>query len=746
MHSHLPPRPGSRLSIPLVVFLAVFALTAHGSAGTATVTGNVTDPFGAPVPEARVTVSAEDGGVRAVATTSLDGAFRVAELAGGRYTITAEAAGFAPYAKAGVALGADRETRLDVRLSLPRFEGSATVEAEPGNFLIEEREVALLKPLDKAGLLSHESMVAVGGGSSVAQKIYVRGFEDTLLNVTVDGAAQAGELYHHQGRVQIEPEFLKAIELEAGAGPATSGAGALTGALRLTSKDAFDHLAPGRSFGALVKATGELNGDDAFGGVVSLYGRLSPNLGLVVSGVARSGNDYADGNGDVVAPTAYDQRRGHAKLTGLFDAHRFDLSYERLTDEGTYYERPNLTNFTGTYVLSDHEMSRDTVTYNHRIDPAGDALELAGTAYWTRSEFHNVRTTTGALYGAGEFASFGLDVRNTARFGRHVLVGGVEARRDDAAGTQQATPPRFWGSSDQEASVLGLYLQDHWQLHGMVALSAGLRWDSYRHEVVSGVGAGARNDDSGFSPNVSVSFTPATWLTLRGSYARAFRGITIREAFFSGLYVHRGGLDPERADNLEAGFDVRRGPWFFRGTLFRQNIHDYINAVYEGVTAWGYWQNVGDAKVEGYELEAGARWGNLSVAAGVWDSENTIAGRPMTDADLGLGTSIGRTWTLRADWTAPGPRLDVGLRVRLVEDEANAIAPTAPDKDGYAVADLHTSWEPIDGLGLTVGASVTNLFDASYYDQATYTTNAAGAKLGFAAKGRALVLSTAFRF
>jgi hemoglobin/transferrin/lactoferrin receptor protein len=66
-----------------------------------------------------------------------------------------------------------------------------------------------------------------------------------------------------------------------------------------------------------------------------------------------------------------------------------------------------------------------------------------------------------------------------------------------------------------------------------------------------------------------------------------------------------------------------------------------------------------------------------------------------------------------------------------VEDEPYAISPTALDKEGYAVTDLHATWEPLEGIGLTVGASVTNLFDEYYYDQATYTVNAAGAKLGF---------------
>ena len=57
-----------------------------------------------------------------------------------------------------------------------------------------------------------------GGGSPVAQKVYVRGLEDTLLNVTVDGATQSGYLFHHQGRLMVEPELLKSVSVSAGPG------------------------------------------------------------------------------------------------------------------------------------------------------------------------------------------------------------------------------------------------------------------------------------------------------------------------------------------------------------------------------------------------------------------------------------------------------------------------------------------------------------------------------------------------
>ncbi|MDA8020990.1 MAG: TonB-dependent receptor, partial [Thermoanaerobaculia bacterium] len=636
---------------------------------------------------------------------------------------------------------------LEIQLELHAFSGSVSVESEPGNFALDAEEIELVQAADMSQLLSNESMVAVGGGPSVAQKIYVRGFEDVLLNVVVDGAQQAGELYHHQGRVQIEPEFLKSIELEAGAGPATSGAGALTGALRLTTKNAFDLLGTGRDFGGRLKVSAGLEGGDSTAASISAFGRLTDNVGLVVSGLRRDASDYEDGNGDLVEPTAADHTRGYAKLSGAFSEHSFDLAYEDLHDTGTYFERPNLTNFTGQFVLSDHEMNRRTATYNHRFDPTSDAIDLRGTLYWTSSDYMNHRNTTGALYGEGEFSSVGLDLRNTSLLGEHALTYGVEYRSDDVRASQQATPPPFWGSSEQSASVLGVFAQDVWAISSRVVLSAGLRFDSYEHSTDSGVGAGESNDSDGFSPNLSIEWQPVDDLTLRAAYARAFRGITIREAFFSAIYTHRGDLDPEKADNLELGFAFERAGGFVRGTLFRQTFENYINAVFNGVTAWGYWENVGDAEAEGYELEIGKTWTHVSASLGVWDSENELNDRPLTDSDLGLGTSIGRTWTARVDVSLPARGLDLGFRARLVEDEPNTIAEGAPDKDGYFVADLHSQWQPFDQHAFTIHASVTNLFDEFYFDQATFGfSDRANDLIGYPSKGRELLLGFGYGF
>src|SRR5690606_39097062 len=100
------------------------------------------------------------------------------------------------------------------------------------NIDIDAEQLELQQALDLADVFRMEPSVSVGGSLGIAQKVYIRGMEDTLLNITVDGAPQTGTLFHHIGRVSVEPELLRQVEAQTGAGEATSGFGSIGGAIR----------------------------------------------------------------------------------------------------------------------------------------------------------------------------------------------------------------------------------------------------------------------------------------------------------------------------------------------------------------------------------------------------------------------------------------------------------------------------------------------------------------------------------
>jgi len=96
--------------------------------GNAAITGTVSDPTGALVPDAKVTVTQESTGVKRSVTTNASGAFNVPSLPPDKYHVTVEAPGFKTYVQ-NFTLLADQERAIDVRLELGQTSQQVTVDA-----------------------------------------------------------------------------------------------------------------------------------------------------------------------------------------------------------------------------------------------------------------------------------------------------------------------------------------------------------------------------------------------------------------------------------------------------------------------------------------------------------------------------------------------------------------------------------------------------------------------------------------
>ena len=88
--------------------------TTYGQMIFGTLTGAVTDPSGATIPGAKVTLTnASSGDVRR-SVTNTDGFFTFASVPVGTYNVAVENAGFLKYEQTGISLGAAERRNLDV--------------------------------------------------------------------------------------------------------------------------------------------------------------------------------------------------------------------------------------------------------------------------------------------------------------------------------------------------------------------------------------------------------------------------------------------------------------------------------------------------------------------------------------------------------------------------------------------------------------------------------------------------------
>src|SRR5580698_8678170 len=126
----------TRLSLPhqlLTLGLLIAALCLPGRAQTfqGSFVGTVSDPTGAVIPGAKVTVREQDKGYDRSVMTAPDGSYQLPLLQPGRYRITVEKHGFETAARGPIVLTVDQHPRVDFMLKLGTQVAALTVEGAP---------------------------------------------------------------------------------------------------------------------------------------------------------------------------------------------------------------------------------------------------------------------------------------------------------------------------------------------------------------------------------------------------------------------------------------------------------------------------------------------------------------------------------------------------------------------------------------------------------------------------------------
>uniref|UniRef100_UPI000EAF6AD1 TonB-dependent receptor domain-containing protein n=1 Tax=Helicobacter vulpis TaxID=2316076 RepID=UPI000EAF6AD1 len=167
--------------------------------------------------------------------------------------------------------------------------------------------------------------VNVAGGGYMAQKVYVRGMESRLLRVTIDGAAQNGNIFHHDANTIIDPGMLKEIDVIKGAANASAGPGAIAGKMAMETIGANDFLRRGQTYGGSA--------------AVSFY----TNFGYRVNTIAAYRANKWDILGYYTNQNIYYYRDGNNDMKNLFHP-TYDINNPALSDKviGSMGEQNNI--------------------------------------------------------------------------------------------------------------------------------------------------------------------------------------------------------------------------------------------------------------------------------------------------------------------------------------------------------------------------------------------------------------------
>ena len=104
----------------VLLVLALLSTSGWGQSFNASISGTVTDPTGASVPDVDLTLTAVATGAVAKATTGPDGLFAFPNLQRGAYELKAAAKGFREFVQKGIAISINDTVRVDVNSSWAR--------------------------------------------------------------------------------------------------------------------------------------------------------------------------------------------------------------------------------------------------------------------------------------------------------------------------------------------------------------------------------------------------------------------------------------------------------------------------------------------------------------------------------------------------------------------------------------------------------------------------------------------------
>ncbi|MDG3064997.1 TonB-dependent receptor domain-containing protein [Thauera mechernichensis] len=583
--------------------------------------------------------------------------------------------------------------------------GFADSTATPGR--VSARTLERYAANDLEDILAGQPEVSVGGGHGIAQKIFVRGVEDTLVSVSIDGTVQGNRAFHHAGRLQLEPELISRVEIMPGVVDATAGPGALGGAIRFITKDPEELLRRDEKAGALVK--GEYTGNaEGYKAHTTVFGRLGGNWSAMASMTRLDQSDYEDGSGERVHSTGSQQESSFFKVVGkLTTEQTLRVTYDRHDNEGMRNQRPQWIRSSWNPA---YPMSSERRTWNAGYTWKSDnpLLDLAANLYQTQTDFEQNVIGRWGVYVA-QMESTGFDMRNTSVLGRHRVTYGFDYRRDKVNAGSLSNLNEETGNGD----VRGFFVQDRIQLADPLHMDIGVRHD--RYEVTDD--SGTTMKASGFSPNVGFTYALTPELILLAAHSRALRGPGNMDAFKMSVATNAPGLKAEKARSSELGAEYERDRLRLGAKVYETLID---NAIADPLGRPNRYENVGQLKSRGLLLTAGYQWNRLTMAVNFHRNLLTLNDEvPNGYAHNGLGISQGNTVTASLDYT-PNDRLEMGWQGRFVRgiDSQSTVVGTI-GKPGYGVHDLYARWHPSGRDNYTVSLSVRNVFDKSYLDHAT---------------------------
>src|SRR5256886_1805928 len=208
-------------SLLLILCLCAFAISAHAQIGNAGLGGTVTDPSGAAVPDAELTLTNAATGFEAKFTSNDRGEYTFRNLTPGTYDLKVSKPGFQTYVQKGIVVTINQSAHADAVLKIGAQNETVTVVGEnsPINYdngtlqggadpeTIKDLPLAIEgKPRSSAALAVLLPGISTGGGNQAFQA-RINGGQESGDEALLDGATMQEGFMSQSGMVSIHQDF-----------------------------------------------------------------------------------------------------------------------------------------------------------------------------------------------------------------------------------------------------------------------------------------------------------------------------------------------------------------------------------------------------------------------------------------------------------------------------------------------------------------------------------------------------------
>ena len=629
--------------------------------------------------------------------------------------------------------------------------------------VVDRKQIELTTPASTLDILNGVPGVSIARSGGIGGQIFLRGFSSNTMRspLFIDGD-------RFQGRNTLQyqffaPEEIERVEVIRGPASVLYGSGALTGLVNITMRHpTIDMTGPVRptgggfsvGYGSAANSFSTYNWAQAAGAGFGILGGVS----------YRSGNDYNTPFGPAInsdyrslggnlniaySPIAhqrfeltlrdYTETDGRAGGVGGAPGYPFlnvrqspnNVRMGRLSYVGDFFDGPLkhveasfYANYFDTHLLTVNTSvpTRIARSDSHVIGPLVIGGKAFGTIAWDSMPLGSLSTT------------IGLDGFKESRPGSTLSS---VTQTLNAAGQVIATTvsPEAQQVPDSGQVNVGAYVLNEWTPVQRLTLSAGGRFDWFSTytdlaplrspALLAAYQKGSSVDRTAPTGSIGAVFRLLPMLDLLGNIGTAYRQPTNAELFNStATVIPNPDLVPETGLTYEGGFRFHANNATVKVTAFDsyyKNLILVVPVVYNGSPLFTQNQNVGDARVQGVEIEE--RWqvtpsfnifGSLQVIRGT----NTTTNLPLPNiaplhgrsgvqyAPPGSGYSV----MAMVDWASAKTRID-----------SKQEYPTA----GYAVPSLYATLQLGTLISPTLGDTkltlgLENIFDKAYIDAATF--------------------------